>query len=93
MLAKFTPTLRTLESLASRDDFALVAPVIRDQVIEGVKELSALETQCKAVINTGSGQMDHDVKTITIKVAALKRTSTMALQVLALNSRASALVQ
>ena len=43
------PTLRHMESMAEKDLFAALAPVIQDPIQDGVKTLKALEITCERV--------------------------------------------
>ena len=79
-----------MESMAEKDLFAALAPVIQDPIQAGVQTLKALEITCERVIANGCGEISHDVKTIATLVSDLKRSCMLASQVFATMSRAMA---
>lgn len=89
-MSRFVPTLRHMESMAEKDLFAALAPVIQDPIQDGVKTLKALEVTCERVIANGGGEISHDVKTIAALVSDLKRSCMLANQVFVTMSKAMA---
>ena len=79
-----------MESMAEKDLFAALAPVIQDPIQDGVKTLKALEITCERVIANGGGEISHDIKTIAILVSDLKRSCMLANQVFVTMSKAMA---
>lgn len=79
-----------MESMAEKDLFAALAPVIQDPIQDGVKTLKALEVTCERVIADGCGEITHDVKTIAALVSDLKRSCMLANQVFVTMSKAMA---
>ena len=77
-----------MESIAEKDLFATLAPVIQDPIQDGVKTLKALEITCERVIANGGGEISHDVKTIATLVSDLKRSCMLANQVFVTMSKA-----
>ena len=80
--------LRQMESIAEKDLFPTLAPVIQDPIQDGVKTLKALEITCERVIANGGGEISHDVKTIATVVSDLKRSCMLANQVFVTMSKA-----
>ena len=79
-----------MESMAEKDLFAALAPVIHDPIQDGVKTLKALEITCERVIANGGGEISHYVKTIATLVSDLKCSCMLANQVLVTMSKAMA---
>jgi len=77
-----------MESMAEKDLFAALAPVIQDPIQDGVKNLKALEITCERVIANGGGEIPHDIKTIAALICDLKRSCMLANQVFVTMSKA-----
>ena len=79
-----------MEGIVEKELFPELAPVIKDPIQEGVKTLKQLETICERVIASGGGEIPHDIKSIAVLVADMKRCCMLASQVFATMSKAMA---
>ena len=51
-----------MEGMVEKELFASLAPVIKDPIDDGVKNLKELETTCERVIANCCGEISHDVR-------------------------------
>jgi hypothetical protein len=90
LLSKVTPVLTSIDSVLSKPEMEMVAPVVRQPLDDAKKELDAISKRCTAVVNGGGdGSKLDDPKDVAARCADIRKQVGLACNVLASIAKAA----